>query len=288
MPFPLAHPAAVLPFRRFCPRHLSFAALLMGSIVPDLAYAMDDLNKFSATVAFSLGRWAENLIYVREAWDWDDFSHSWIGSILFDLPVALVLFAVYLALRSALTTLLPNPHRVALRPLCAQPAPGFRSIVGSLLIGIWLHVGWDYFTNGDRWAGPWGVLHFQLFAVGSNHLEVYRGIWWCSTLGGMAALLIAYRHFLGRRELPLWSFRREEAKYYGLWLVMLLLSAVIAAPLTLRFIQPGPSLRDLFGFIHRFSGYFLTSLCSMIALLALYRKIISRSESQPRAANDRQ
>src|SRR5437762_2617545 len=44
MPFPLAHPAAVLPLRRYCPRFLSFPALVIGSIAPDFGYCFGDLN----------------------------------------------------------------------------------------------------------------------------------------------------------------------------------------------------------------------------------------------------
>jgi len=32
MPFPLAHPAAVLPLKRFCPQRLSFSALVIGAL----------------------------------------------------------------------------------------------------------------------------------------------------------------------------------------------------------------------------------------------------------------
>ena len=38
MPFPLAHPAAVLPLGRHYPRYLSFPALIIGSLSPDVGY----------------------------------------------------------------------------------------------------------------------------------------------------------------------------------------------------------------------------------------------------------
>ena len=38
MPFTFAHPAAVLPLKRFTPGWLSFPALLVGTVTPDLAY----------------------------------------------------------------------------------------------------------------------------------------------------------------------------------------------------------------------------------------------------------
>jgi hypothetical protein len=44
MPFPLAHPAAVLPLRRYCPKYLSFPVLIVGSLVPDVGYCLGRLN----------------------------------------------------------------------------------------------------------------------------------------------------------------------------------------------------------------------------------------------------
>ena len=41
MPWTLSHPAAVLPLRRFSPRPLDFAALVVGSMTPDLGYYID-------------------------------------------------------------------------------------------------------------------------------------------------------------------------------------------------------------------------------------------------------
>ena len=38
MPWTFAHPAAILPLRRFCPAPLDFSALVIGSMVPDLGY----------------------------------------------------------------------------------------------------------------------------------------------------------------------------------------------------------------------------------------------------------
>jgi hypothetical protein len=38
MPFTFAHPAAVLPLRRFCPDRLVWSALVIGTVSPDLEY----------------------------------------------------------------------------------------------------------------------------------------------------------------------------------------------------------------------------------------------------------
>ena len=70
MPFPLAHPAAVLPLRRFCPGRLSFLALVIGSVVPDVAYCFGPL-------------------------DVDVFAHTLPGSLVFCLPMGWLLGMIW-------------------------------------------------------------------------------------------------------------------------------------------------------------------------------------------------
>src|SRR2546426_888521 len=118
MPFPLAHPAAALPLRRFCPQFFDYIALVVGSVLPDVSYAIDDLNKFSDTFRFIFGSAVENHTWVKNKWDWDDFSHSFIGSIGLCLPLGILLLLGFFSLRSALLQTLPNPHRDALLSLC--------------------------------------------------------------------------------------------------------------------------------------------------------------------------
>src|SRR5215475_2344163 len=67
MAFPLAHPTAIMPLRRF--KRLSFPALVVNAVVPDLGYVFFQLN---------------------------DFSHQPLESIMFGLAVeALILMALW-------------------------------------------------------------------------------------------------------------------------------------------------------------------------------------------------
>ena len=52
MPWTLSHPAIVLPLRRFSPQPLDFAALVIGSMTPDIGYYIDrfDLSAFAHTL----------------------------------------------------------------------------------------------------------------------------------------------------------------------------------------------------------------------------------------------
>src|ERR1039458_366285 len=175
MAFPLAHPAAVLPLRRYCPRWLSFPALVIGSLSPDAGYCLGNLGGL----------------------DWGTFSHGMLGSVAFCLPVGVVLLALFYGLRAPVIRMLPAPYQQAFLPLCWRPpgspsavvisrlsggqalfyglrAPVIRmlpapyqqaflplcwrplgspwAVVISLLIGVWTHLLWDSFTHNDGWC----------------------------------------------------------------------------------------------------------------------------------------
>src|SRR5207245_10644073 len=84
MPFPLAHPAAVLPLRHV--KHLNFSALLIGAITPDLSYCL-------------------------ERYDLDVFAHTVRGCFGFSLPVGWLFVLIFQTVRDPLLKLLPAPHR---------------------------------------------------------------------------------------------------------------------------------------------------------------------------------
>lgn len=77
MPWTFAHPAAVLPLRRFCPRYLNFPALMTGALMPDLGY------------------------YIPGA-DFATHAHSFQGSVEVCLPAGLAVLCVFLVLRKPL------------------------------------------------------------------------------------------------------------------------------------------------------------------------------------------
>ena len=269
MPLPLAHPVAALPLRRFCPRYLDFSALVIGSIVPDAAYAIDDLNKFSRTLVYVFGPTVEKLSWVRKAWDWDDFSHAVLGSVGFCLPLGLFFLWVFFSLRGALVTTLPNPHRDALLPLCDGPRCSMRTGVRSLLVGIWIHIAWDSLTNGDRWLGQhWAFLHWQIDA-GVTKIELCRVFWLFSSLGGMLVLMGAYLKFLKRGRSTGWLYQPGELTYYLLWLTVFALSAFVAIPLSLQFASFRGTVHERLTFLHRFAGYYIAALAIGMTLLAL-------------------
>src|SRR5436309_6060879 len=96
MPWTLSHPAVVLPLRRFSPQPLNFAALIIGSMTPD--------------IGFYLGR----LVLAT-------FAHTLPGSFLACLPTGRILLLFYFLFCRPVCYALPSRHRQALLPLC----PGF-------------------------------------------------------------------------------------------------------------------------------------------------------------------
>src|SRR5437588_9409547 len=121
MPFTLAHPAAVLPFRRFCPRYLSFPALVAGSVSPDLSYFFGRLN---------LG----------------PFAHHPIKGFLFGIPAALIILVIFYLFRRPVLETLPIRYREVFKPLALRPVGTPLGIFLSLTIGVATHIIWDNFT----------------------------------------------------------------------------------------------------------------------------------------------
>jgi hypothetical protein len=167
MPFTLAHPAAVLPLRRYCPRVLSFPALVLGSLTPDVGYCF------------------------RE-WDVDIFSHGLLGSVVFCLPVGLIMLAFYYVARPFAIRFLPGRYSVS--PFAFLP-----SIFG-ILVGAWSHIVWDSFTNRNGWAVlrvP--ILQANVFSVAEHQVEVCHLLWYGCSCAGVGWLSLEYlRWRMGR------------------------------------------------------------------------------------------
>lgn len=177
MPWTFSHPAAVLPLRRACPRWLSFPALVVGSVIPDAAYYVDQ---------FDVGR----------------FAHTPWGLLTVSLPTGLAALLLLWWLRHLVPALLPQPHRNIVSAALAPPPrhPGlWLALPGSILIGAATHVFWDSFTHATGTA----VLHFavlrtELFQLGERTHYVFNLLQHLSTAVGLMLLLRAYRRTLTR------------------------------------------------------------------------------------------
>jgi hypothetical protein len=176
MPFPLAHPAAVLPLKRYRSRWLNFPALVIGSLAPDAAY-----------------------VFRNE--DISTLSHQVVGSITFGLPTGFLMLAVLYLLRVPAVGMLPNPERSLLLPLCRRPIGPLWLAAVSLVIGIWTHVFWDSFTHSDGWiVGHLSILQMPVFIFAGRTARVCHLLWYASSFAGAGWLLV---------EIEKWKWRDE-------------------------------------------------------------------------------
>ena len=131
MPWTVSHDAAILPLRRFTPWPLDFAALVVGSMTPDLGY---HIERFDLATLRSFASPEVSLV---------------------GLPVGLILFLAFYLFCKPVAYALPRPHRQVLRPLCPSfhdlwPArwpiisSRFCSEFGSTIF-------WDSFTHDTGW-----------------------------------------------------------------------------------------------------------------------------------------
>jgi len=192
MPFPLAHPAAILPLSRFCPRVLSFPGLVIGSIIPDAGY-----------------------LFGSNA---DRFSHRFIGSFAFCLPVGLAVLAAWHSefnakiqrrrgakgrtefssrkishrLMTVRNGTLAVKSLAALR-LCALALKSLLVVSLSILIGAWTHLVWDSFTNNHGWfVERFATLRSPVLSIAGHEVRVCHLLWYASSFVGVALLCLAY------------------------------------------------------------------------------------------------
>jgi hypothetical protein len=243
MPFPLAHPAAVLPLRRFCPGRLSFFALVIGSVVPDVAYCFGPL-------------------------DVDVFAHTLAGSVVFCLPMGWLLIQVSWGIREPLATLLPNPHREALVPWCRRAREPVGTVTVSLLLGAWTHIFLDGFSHEDGWS----VQRFEVLRVwvpvgGGYKAPVYRIIWYALSITGLIWLAGSYLRWLNRAVGAgrLWPLR--ERRRYGIWVLGLTLPYATIVPFTIHLAEERPLSHGLHLFIHASLGIYLVAVSLSLIVL---------------------
>jgi hypothetical protein len=202
MPFTLAHPVAVLPLRRWCPRYFDLSALVIGSLVPDVANPLPG---------------------------WDYFTHSGRGSIIFCLPVSLAGFLFFQWIRAPLVATMPHTHREFLLPLCKNRSSSTLVLIISLLIGIWSHLIWDLFTHDhSSLAQTLGSLPISF--LGREQIAVNRLIWIISSGGGVFALAAVYLLRIHRH--PKVAPMPLDITAYKRWLSILSFPAIAATAVT--------------------------------------------------------
>lgn len=182
MPFPLAHPAAVLPLRRQCPRWFNFPALVIGSLCPDIGYCFGRLRL-------------------------DRLSHRFVGSVAICLPVGLGLLCLFYLVRRPLIQRLPAPLRRIFEPLCLRPAGPLYILVASLLIGTWTHIFLDAATHWNGWIVRHVPVLQRYVVVHDNYFTVHGILYALVTFGGAGYVALTYLRWLEwTMDNPAWIF----------------------------------------------------------------------------------
>ena len=168
MPFTLAHPAAVLPFRRLSPRWLNVPGLVAGSVSPDLWYICHRL-------------------------DWDALAHALRGTLILDLTAGLALLALFYGLRSPLVRCLPAAGQKALEPLCQTPGCSVFTAVVSVVLGVWSHLVLDGMTHKDGWlVTSVPLLQAPIWSVGYRSFRVFHLLWYGFSFVGIVWVYLAF------------------------------------------------------------------------------------------------
>lgn len=146
MPYPFAHPAAVVPLRRLLGRHGVLSALVIGSVVPDLWYFAPGLLE-------------------------RDDTHSLPALFWFCLPIGAALYyAFHRLLKRPLLALWPAlAARVAETPI-ANPA----AVCSCIVIGALTHIAWDAVTHVEGWR----ILQHLSTVGGAALLAWWLRRWW--------------------------------------------------------------------------------------------------------------
>lgn len=177
MPFTFAHPAAAIPLLRPLGRAGVLSALVIGSMMPDLAYLFPGSG-------LSVG------------------SHSIMGLLWFCLPAGLLCYLVFhVVLKRPLLELAPPAVYARLgrltRTCGGLPGVPWLAVALSLLLGAATHLLWDAFTHaGAPAVRLMPVLQLHLFSVGAYQVHLFKLLQHLSTVTGLLLLIVWSRHWL--------------------------------------------------------------------------------------------
>lgn len=170
MPLTFAHPAIVLPLRRWLP----IAALAAGAMAPDVPYFIG---------------WRDNY----------KIGHVWPGVVTVSIPAAIVLWLLWRwLLRDAVVALLPAFEQQKLQagpvPFAWSSARAWLGLLAAVVIGVASHVVLDGVSHREGW----GVEHIGFLSIVApveivnRQLAIYKLIQYLGSIIGMGILALVY------------------------------------------------------------------------------------------------
>jgi hypothetical protein len=154
MPYPFAHPAAVLPLAGAMGRYAVPSALALGSMIPDTWYLVPLLTR--------------------------EDSHSLGGLFWYCLPAGLLAYlAFHLLLKEPLLALLPGAFSSRLGAFASPALPGaaWPAVLASLLAGAFTHFAWDALTHERFVVHGFQVLQHASTLLGTAVLAAWLARW---------------------------------------------------------------------------------------------------------------
>jgi hypothetical protein len=211
MPFTPSHLVAILPLVR---TPLPAAGLAIGSMVPDLPYF----------VPIGIPR---------------GYSHSLIGALTADLPMAIVTFLLWIfVLRAPLLDFAPVwlHDRFRVKARTGSPLGFVALLVAAILIGIATHLIWDSFTHPDGGV----VVHVSALRDQIGPFAVSRWLQYLSSVGGLIILAIWTVRWARRTPGETTRYQRTGAAMrVGAWSVVIAVLAAVAGTIWIRGIVHG-------------------------------------------------
>jgi hypothetical protein len=256
MPFPLAHPAVVLPLRRI--PWLSLSAMMIGCLTPDVSYGIRTTGMTR-------------------------LAHSLAGSFVFCLPVGLLAYVMFRMIREPLAALLPSPHRQVLTALCRGPRHSWISVIVSIWIGACSHILLDLLTHESKLLVPHLVgAQSQIAAIDREGYRFSRILWFALSFAGLSALAISYVLLL-RKHTGSWALiDRRELGRTALWLVAILVPFLVILFGTENPVRYWPWRYRVQRFLYTTMAWYLVVMVVLTVGVGLMLRLAQFLNSRPR------
>lgn len=233
MPFTLAHPAAVLPFKYLPKGWVSLTGLVIGSMAPDF----------------------EKFLKLEGG---NSYSHTWGAIFWFSLPLGIILsFVFHLIVRDPLIDNLPAfMHKRLARFKTLDWRVHFRKhyiiVMVSIIVGAATHIIWDGFTHKNGPGQNQLALLPENASFGILPVPLFFALNLISSVLGVLIVLFALLR-LPKEDAP--ADRENRTKAY--WPVVVI---IILAVVSIRF-ATGLSFRE----VVRLEGDFWHFAITMVA-----------------------
>jgi hypothetical protein len=248
VPLTLAHPIAAVPLRHPLRRLGVLAALVVGSIMPDLPLFLP----------LPLSR---------------NTTHTFLAVLWFCLPAGVLAYLLYdYVLDRPLRALMPEgmARRLGRAGREARPPVWSLAVLVSLLVGAATHSAWDSFTHGGAAGlGDWlPALETRLFTVSGYTVYVFSVLQHTSTVVGLAVLIVWIWRWYARAAEGETAAGALSPRVRRTLLVIISLAVVIAAIAAAVSRPPAEAtIRDLQPVVRR---VVVTSLSTLVVAVTVY------------------